>query len=291
MARRVGIGLLAGAMWIPACVWAQEVVAVLSSDLAPYREAYAGFVAGFGESVPQLLVADGTTIGARTRLVVAFGGKAAVRTYPTETTLVYCMAPGTVVDATPGTGARLKVHMVPQPRVFLDKLRMLQPGIRRLGVLWTSPALEPELQQLVAAGSVRGPEILLFEVSEPKQLPQRLREAAAGRVEALYLIHDPKLVNESTFATLKEFCWMNRVPLYAPNPGLVEKGATASIGVSFRAIGTAAAVAARDALAGHTASTQVYADQCEIVINLTAAAKTGLRTTEEILKRADKVIP
>lgn len=294
MATSARIALCLGTLLLPGVgrLRAEEVIAVLSSDLAPYRDAYAGFTAAFGRTVPQVQAADAASaVGDRTRLVVAFGGKAALQPYPAATRLVYCMAPGTVVDAASGGGIHVEVQMLPPPEVFIDKLRLLQPGVRRLGVLWSSPSLEPQVQELAVQARNHGLTLQLLHVADAAKLPERLREAAAARVDALYLVHDPRLVTEATFATLKEFCWANQVPFYAPNPGLVEKGATASIAASFRAIGAAAAVAARSVLTPAATSARVYSEPCEVVVSRTAAAKTGLRILETTLRQVDKVVP
>jgi len=77
---------------LPPLVCAQgQVTAVLSSDLGPYGEAYAGFVEAFGQPVTQInLKNDRLQLSADTRVVVAFGGKAALLDYPEDVTLIYC---------------------------------------------------------------------------------------------------------------------------------------------------------------------------------------------------------
>jgi len=267
---------------------AQEVVAVLSSDLTPYREALAGFESAFGEPVPSFNVAAGEPhITGATRVVVAFGGKAALRSYPGSARLVYCMAPATVVEG----DAVVHVHMVPPPAALVARLRQIQPGMKRLLVLWASPALRPYLQAVAEAAKPVGFELVLESVRTPDEIPSRLRSAMQRHVDAIWLAHDPLLVNTMMFSMLKEFSWENDVPLYAPNAGLVTEGAVASVSVSFREIGRTAAVVAREILARGTSEREVYPSQNEVAINLSAATQAGLRTPRDILQKAGRVIP
>jgi len=267
---------------------AQEVIAVLTSDLKPYREALAGFEAGFGKPIPSFILAAGEPrVTDATRVVVAFGGKAALRTYPQHTKLVFCMAPATM--ATSGTA--VQVHMVPPPAAFLLRLRQIQPTMNRLLVFWASPSLEPYLRAVAEAGTRIGLELVLEPVRSSDDIPARLRLAMQRQADAIWLVHDPLLVNAATFSTLKEFSWENDVPFYAPNAGLVSEGAVASVSVGFREIGRTAAAVAREILANGTPASEVYPSQSEVAINLTAAAQAGLRTPPEILQKADRVIP
>jgi hypothetical protein len=266
----------------------QEVVAVLSSDLQPYREALAGFEAAFGSPVTSVNLAAGEPrFGESTRVVVAFGGKAAVRSYPERAVLVYCMAPAITVA---GANA-VHVHMVPPPATLVTRLRQIQPGMRRLLVFWASPSLEAYLRAASEAATRIGLEMGLERVQRPDEIPARLRQAMQRHTDAVWLVHDPLLVNAATFSLLKEFSWENDVPFYAPNAGLVSEGAVASVSVGFRDIGRTAAAAARAILEHGKTMDEVYPAQSEVAINVTAAAAAGLRTPADILQKADRVIP
>ncbi len=75
---------------------AEPVVAVLSSDLAYYQEAFQGFQKAWAGPVAAVNLKSGKArIDSDTRVVVAFGAKAALQPYPDGVTVIYCMAPGT----------------------------------------------------------------------------------------------------------------------------------------------------------------------------------------------------
>lgn len=271
---------------------AQEVMAVISSDLKPYLEAFEGFGEAFGRPVPFVnLEKEGLRVGPGVHVVVAFGGKAALEHYPDQATLVYCMAPGIRLRPADRKGPLVRVQMLPRPGSALVKLKEIQPGLRRLEVLWTSDGIEDYLQEMQQVSPSLGVEVLVERLNGPDDLPDRLRALVGGRVDALWLSPDPLLVNSQSFSILREFSWSNDIPFYAPTAGLVEKGAVASVSTSFREIGRTAAMAVQRALAGTLSQGEVYPERSEVIVNMTAAANAGLRIPPEVSQKADRVLP
>ena len=85
--------LLAAALAAAGPSRAQEVAAVLSSAPGPYRGALDSFVRAYGREVstvrlPARLPAAGAGV------FVAFGGEAALRSYPADATVIARLAPG-----------------------------------------------------------------------------------------------------------------------------------------------------------------------------------------------------
>jgi hypothetical protein len=279
------------------CLWAgaagaQEVMAVLSSDLAPYREAYQGFAEALGRPVSAVNLQVGRPrIASDTRVVAAFGGKAAVETYPGDLALVYCVAPGTTLDPGQRQGPTVRINMLPVAGQVAGALRELQEPLRHLGVLWITDAMTEYAGQLRQAGGEAGMEVSAEQLGDPDQLPDSLRRLIGRGVEALWLPPDPLLINAGSFALLREFSRANKVPLYVPTAGFAEEGAVAAVGVSFAQNGRTAARAALDLLAGRELPGEIYPDECEITLNLGAAAAVGLRFPPAVQNRARRIIP
>jgi len=270
---------------------ADHVVAVLSSDLGSYQEALEGFKESFNRAVPVWSLSAGVPeIEPGTRVVVAFGGTAALVQYPAHVALVYCMAPGTKVGSLKRGAPTVEISMLPRPEVVLANLVQLQTGLRRLAIFWVSPGVEPYIEMMARAAAPYGIELWRDKLGSATDLPERLRRLSRS-ADALWLPPDPLLVNARAFAVLKDFSWSNDVPFYVPTSGLVEKGAVASVSCGFRDIGRAAARAAQQALDGTVDRTEMYPEKCDITVNLTAAANAGLRTPVETLGRSDKVLP
>lgn len=270
---------------------AQEVAAVLSAEIGPYREAYEGLQEFLGRSVPSIPITEGSPrISLETRVIVAFGGRAAQWNYPDRVVLVYGMAPGTTLGLRGRQGLSIEVNILPHAETVLARLKEMQPSLKRLAVLWSSKSVEDYLKEARRASQSVDIEIISERLGGPAELPDRLRNLF-GKIDALWLLPDPVLVNSQTFSIIKEYSWSNRIPFYAPTAGFVQQGATASVSTGFREIGRAAALAAKGVLSGEPAQGMVYPEKAEVIINLKAAANTGLDLSKEVLRRADKVLP
>lgn len=282
---------LAGLLWLAALpLSAQEVLAVLSSNLSPYHEAHAGFVAAYGAgSGVRSLPDGGFTVPPETRIIVAFGRKAAERTYPSRVKLIACLAPGLPTDWA-GRESAVIVTMLPPPDKLLSTLKGVQAGLKRLTVVWSASAYEGYVERLRQAAGVHGLAIRSQRVEGIERLPDALR-GLIGETDALWLMPDPRLLTEQSFAMITAFGYASRLPVFVSASGLAEKGAVASVFVPLSESGRAAAAAAREMLKGVSGDRQIMPEKTETVLNLTAAERSGLIIPAEAVSRADRVLP
>ncbi len=285
MRRALLVLLLAGPA---AAAAAQEVVAVLGSDLKPYHEAYESFQAQLGRPVP--LVALGEALPRSAKVVVAFGGKAAVQKYPGRVALVYGIAPGLVVGPDTHDGVTVKIAMEPAAAAVIEGMRRVQPGLKRAVVLWSSESFEPDAADLRKAGAAAGVEVSSEKIEDLADLAAALRRVQ-GSAEALWLTADPLLITPRNFETIREFSYGSGVAFYAPTEGLAQRGAVASIAVGYADIGRAAAAAAAGLLAGESPPAKQYSSNAALSVNLSAAKEVKLPVPAEALRRAAKVFP
>lgn len=270
---------------------AEDVAVVLSSDSAPYREAFGGFQETFGKKVLSFnLARQEPNIGAGTKVVVTFGAKAASRDYPEHVIVIYGLAPGFKRQPEKHSRLSVKVRTTPPAGTVVERLREIQPSLKRLAVFWVSESYLEYIQEIQRSCQAVGSEALTERMSGPEQLPARLR-SLTGKIDAIWILPDPLLINTQSFATLKDFSWANRVPLYVPTTGLAENGAAAAVACSFREIGHTAAKAAILLLSGKTEQRDFYPEHTQVIINNQGAVHSGLRIPPEILKKSDKVIP
>ncbi|MDD5303163.1 MAG: ABC transporter substrate binding protein [Elusimicrobia bacterium] len=269
---------LAGA--VPA--GAEGPAAVLSSDSEHYRQALEGFTEAWGSSVT--VVAPGAPLPAGAWSFVAIGSKAAARRWPEGAVVVSCLSPTVAGDA---ADAMTHVSLQPDPEVLLARLLPLIPSLKVLRVFWSSESSRDDVESLVKAGEDRGVVVLSEQVSPPSRLPERLRELN-GKVDALWLMPDPALVTAESFAVLREYAAAERLPFVAPTEGLAERGATATIAVTFRDMGRAAAASLRARLAGRAEPEIVRAGRVSVTVNAATARAVGLGPKFE---SADKVLP
>lgn len=267
---------------------AQEVVAVLSSDQRAYRETFESFQAAFGKAVPVLAL--GENVPAETKVVAAFGGKAAVQRYAGRVTLIYAIAPGLRVGRSTHDGRSIKIMMEPEPGILLGSLNAIQPKLKRLAVLWSSVSRTAGAAHLIETGAERGVAVSAERLEEPGDLPERLRELH-GKVDAIWLAPDPLLINARNFEIIKRFSYDNDIPFYVPTEGLAEQGAPAAVSVTYAEMGRTMAVAAKAALGGAASPAEIYSPKIRVSVNRTAAAEASLSVPAEALQAADKVFP
>lgn len=267
---------------------AQEVVAVLGSEKRPYREAYEGFSAAFGKPVP--ILAIGETLPRETKIVLAFGAKAAVQRYPGRVTLIYAIAPGLVVDRTTHNGPSIRIAMEPEADALLGALTALQPKLMRLAVLWCTASRSVVVDRLVKQGAARGLTVAGERFEEADELPGRLR-AIYGKADAIWLPPDPLLISARNFEIIKQFSYDNNVPFYAPTEALAEQGAAAAVSVTYAEMGRTMSGAAKSVLGGTAPPDELYPSRIYVAVNGKAAAEAALTVPPETLRSADKVFP
>jgi putative ABC transport system substrate-binding protein len=251
---------------------AADVVVLVASDRPPYEQALQGFQREFGggASVVRML-GKPERLSSDTRLVVALGGKAALHPLPGDAQLVYGMAPGVQSQA----AGSVSVPMLPPPDRVLGRLLEVQPGLKRLGVLWTTPAAGGYVRALREAAAARKLTLVEKHVAAPQALPETLR-SLVDKADALWVTPDPTLVTAQTLETLRDFSASNNLPFYAPSSALLHYGAAASVDSSFAEIGRTLARAARQALSGRGGPDVVYPEEAALSVNPKVASKLGL---------------
>ncbi len=266
---------------------AGPIVAVLSSDAGPYREALAGLEQEWGGPIPSFIMSEGDpNIPESARVVVAFGAKAAFFAESGHRTLIYALTLGTEVSAP----AAVKICMEPEPAALLADLKTIDPWLKNLGILWLSPSAGLYADELREASVPYGVTIHDIQIEDIDEIPAHLR-GLYGKIDALWISPDPTLLNANILPVFLSFSRANAIPLFVPTAGLLGQGAAASVAPSFREMGRSAGVAARAALQGQPQESRLYPSRIEIVINKKAAADAGLEVPEDALLKATKVLP
>lgn len=268
---------------------AQEVIAVISPPPGPYEAAHRAFVAEMGRDVPAVRL-PGRLRAARARVVVAFGGQAAVQSIPETSTLIVCLAPG-LAKRLSRSGGLAHIAMRPAPDRLLSELRRVQPGLRRLAVLSDGLDSKAYISGLERAGSGLGIRIIAPRASGRDGVPGALRSLLAEKADAVWLAPDPGLVTPENFQTIAQFSWDNDIPFYAPTRGLAAAGAAGAVSVGPEEAGRTAAELARRALAGEALPELVYPTRTGIVVSLASARKAGLALAPNTLDKDIEVLP
>jgi ABC-type uncharacterized transport system substrate-binding protein len=156
--------------------------------------------------------------------------------------------------------------MMPPPSQTLLSLRQLQPGLKRLAVLWTSPTNEFYINDLRKSGKELNVEIQGEKIKDISGLPDRLRQLQ-GQTDALWIPSDPLMVGEANLVLIAQFAESAHVPFYSSIKGLTDKGAAATISVRYKDIGLTAAQVGLNILAGKTSAPNIYVQSIEVIQN------------------------
>jgi len=254
----------------------EDVVAVLSSDLQPYQDAYTAFREKLQRPVRVIRLSDeNVRIDGEPKVIVAFGGKAALFKYPESSALVYGLAPGTQIPLGRRSGPVTEIPMMPRAEKVFQELKVLQPGLRRLAVIWISPANESYVRELEKAGHGQNVDVLVEKLGKSENLPDRLR-ALRDHADALWIPSDPLLINEQNLVLLSQFSASAHIPFYSSIVGLTERGAVATLSVSYRTIGQTAAELVQKILSGSTPPPTWYDEDIDVFVNQKAAGALGL---------------
>lgn len=260
----------------------ENVLVVMSAETGPYLEAFSGIQDELG-ALPRAVTAarEPPHIPPAAAVVVTLGARASSWEYPARVRVIQAMTPGLPANRRRG----VLVAMEPEPATLVDRLRALQPNLRRLGVVFQTEEAGRYAGALARAGAERGVGVDARAVEEGVELPDVLR-GMSGEVDALWVPPDPMLVTATNLSTFVEFARANRISLYVPTGGLVAMGATAAVAPSFREIGRRSAQA--DEPAGGPV---LYPRKVETTVSRKGAAEAGLALGEADFRKADKVLP
>jgi ABC-type uncharacterized transport system substrate-binding protein len=264
----------------------QEVTAILSARIEPYEKAFEAFQTAYGAPVRRINLSDEAShTPAVTRVVVAFGGKAALASYPAGTLVIYCLAPGVNLDEREKRGEAVKVTMLPPATDVISRLKLLQPGLTRLGIFWASDAQLLYVNALQQVAQQWGIVIVAEHVHSLDDLPEAMRQMLRNHINGVWLPPDPVLINAQSFELFRTFSRSNDVPLYVPSGGLVDKGAVASVACGFEEIGRTAGLVVKRVLSGEKLPAIVYPEKVIFRVSLSAATEAGMTIDRPTLER------
>ena len=174
----------------------------------------------------------------------------------------------------------------------LQLLKEMVPRLRRV-VTFYSPD-NPAAQQSVkiARDAARQLKVELVErpVASVEELRAGLRALRPGEADAIFFVSDA-MVNSQEDLIL-DTARAKRLPTMLPNSENVAKGALASYGVSYYALGRLSAKHVQRVLLGADPGDLPVeqVDRLHFVINLKTAKALGLTIPQSLLIRADEVI-
>jgi putative ABC transport system substrate-binding protein len=218
------------------------------------------------------------------RVVVAVGQRAltaALARLP-QTPIVYCTVLYPERQGGRGdtiTGVPLEVPALAQ----LERLQKVAPKAKRLGVIYgrDSGALVEEASE---AARKLGLHLVAHVVSSPREVADALDELA-GRIDALWLLPDTRVVNKDVFTYLLRTTLDRGIPLFGFLEGFTQAGALASISPDYRDIGMRAGDLAAQILSRGVVPPKSYSLGA-LSINLKTAQRLGIEIDDRVKSSA-----
>jgi len=290
--------LLSGALPAHAAP-AGEVAMICDREIAPYRALLEGLRDACDctvQVIPPLEAAQPgleqrlRASGVRAVLAVGLQARAAVegvRDLPVVLTMVPRVDTWVAAQAN-----RFGVEMSLSPRRHLETLRWVFPWAKRVGLFFDPSQTGGYVREARAAAAELNLKLVALEIARPGELPSRL-EQLRGRVDVIWVLPDPTVLQGENLDTLLLASFESRVPLYGFARKYVELGAIAALQFDFAALGGQLAESLRrlpPPPAGAAPPRWEYTRGAQLVLNQKVARKMGIVLDPEVLEAAADVI-
>ena len=275
-----------------------EIVAICDTEVAPYRALLEGLKKSCDCELrvipPEEAAREGLewrlkTEGVRAVLAVGLRAREAVeglRELPVLLTMVPNVAPW--VAAQPN---RAGIEMSLSPRQHLEALRRVFPRARRIGVIFDPAQTGAYVRDAQAAAAALNLTLDAREIVRSGELSRHLEELQ-GRVDVLWLIPDPTVLQGENLGVLLLYSFESRVPVYGFARKYVEQGALAASQVDVAALGAQVAEVLRrlPSLPTGTGPRWEYSRAAQLVLNQKIARKMGIVFDPAVLEAAADVV-
>ena len=279
-----------------------RVLAVVSQDAPPYREALASFrqrlerestpmsftvvpLAGDAARAPEALSAT------QADLVLTLGTLAtreSLRRFPgTPLVAGMILSPDELGGAGQATGVFLQFPIETE----LEWLARLLPSSRRVGVIYHSADTKERVVRAERLAASVNLSIQAYHIDGPQELPDAL-ENLVDRADVLWGVTDPVVFNPETAKSLLLFSFRHQIPLIGQSTPWVKAGALYALDRDYGDIGTQCAELAQRILAGRAPSTlpPVPPRKIRYSLNRKTAEQMKLDLPDEAFRDAAEVV-
>lgn len=278
--------------------WAQSI-AILNSERASSYLLVSDAIqsdlqrTATANTVPTTYATDGDAMEvllSKSPKVVITLGAAALRTVlaaDTRLPIVAALIPRATFDKVmrePGRKSTGPVYGIFLDQPFgrqLELIHMVQPEVRRVGVLWgpDSVGQRPLLQAALAA---RGWVESAGMVGANTTLGEATKHALEG-ADTLLAVADPAVFNNTTVSNVLMASYRSRLGVFAFSPAYVKAGALAALYSTPVQIGVQAADAVRVLLRGGSVAPLQYPSDFSVSVNEHVARSLGITVDESVL--------
>ena len=186
----------------------------------------------------------------------------------------------------------VSVYSGPLSGKRLELLQEIAPGVKRiLAIVPVKESIaEISFQVLAATAKKLGIQVSRRDVTTREEIEQALQDTPTGTVDALYLV--PSALMAGHVDLLIQKAKQEKLPLMVHEDSMVDKGALASYGASFRLLGTQTAKLVVKVLQGaRPAEMPIQTpEKLTLTLNLVTAKAIGLVLPSSVLDRADRLV-
>jgi putative ABC transport system substrate-binding protein len=298
--RRALLGLVLAAGGSPA---AAEAVPVLYPEIGePFRSVFEAMLDGIGERLPtERLAVQGQGEALlnllqqrRPRVVIALG-RSGLRVALGLDATTAVVASGVISPTEVDTRASTLISLSPDPLLLLQRLRQLQPAVRRVGVVHSNRHSAWLIRHAQEAARQLKLELLSFEAEELRPALRQYQQffAQAGGQDALWLPQDPATVDETAVLPLVlEECWNRNLPLFSSSLGHVRRGALFSLYPNNRELGRSLGAAAAALLAKNQPARGAQPlREVHAALNTRTASHLGIEISNSLQRSFELLLP
>ncbi len=172
----------------------------------------------------------------------------------------------------------------------LELLKEVVQKLSRVAVIITRRKQSRRIKDIKVNAQALSLQHQIVRVGSAKDIETAFREAKQGRAEAVYALAVPVLLSQR--AQVAELAVKNRLPVIYPRKEFVEAGGLMVYAASITDVSRRAAIYVDKILKGSNPGDLPVEQptKFELIINLKAAKRIGLKIPPEVLYRATKVI-
>jgi putative ABC transport system substrate-binding protein len=173
----------------------------------------------------------------------------------------------------------------------LDFIKEILPRAKRLGTLWTPAEINSEFYLEIAKRRARDLGFVIVDVpiANKNEVLHSAQLLINKKIDAIYQISDNTI--NAAFETIGTVAEENSIPLFGGFLLSTHRGACAALGWDFFDMGYKAGEIAIRVKSGESpAKIPIqYMSKVRMHLNLNAAAKQGIKFSDDVLRRADEV--
>ncbi len=157
---------------------------------------------------------------------------------------------------------------------------------KSIGIVYDPHYTAALVEEAVKAAASAGIDLVVKQAHDQREIP-RLLDELRGRIDVLWMLPDPTVINTAMVDYLLNFSFQYNVPIFSFSNKYVEMGAVAALVADPYNMGVQAGEIVNRLSAGRSNATRAYARTSHLTINTKVAAKMGLKIKDEILRRAN----